>query len=336
MRRGDEPALVAGVRRLNGYDGFFTAKKILITGATGFVGACLAHRLVALGGEVHCLTRAASNRWRLADIAGRITEHVADLTDHAGLEALIGEIKPRIVYHLAAYGGYPFQQDRERMLETNLKATVNLLHACACIGFEAFVNTGSSSEYGPKTAPMKETDLLEPVTAYGVTKSAATLYARFLGLRERLPVVTLRLFSPFGYYEEPTRLVPTVIKACLGGERPKLANGRAARDFIFIDDVIDVYCLIASRQGIQGEIFNVGLGVQHSVAQVAAKIIELTGAAVEPDWGSQDGRVYDSDLWVSDNTKLKAFLNWTPRYSLEEGLHRTIDWFRAHGGLYAI
>lgn len=314
----------------------FAAKKVLLTGATGFVGACLAHRLVSLGCDLHLTLREQSNLWRLQDLLKDAKRHIIDLNDNESTYQLIGSLKPEIIFHLATYGGFPFQKDLHQMVETNLRGTLNLLNACLKVGFEAFINTGSSSEYGPKKSAMKETDLLEPNTNYGITKSAATMYCQSIGRKDHTPVVTLRLFSPFGYFEEATRLIPTVITACLRGENPRLASGDAVRDFIFVEDVLDVYCKVVAKKIGAGEILNVGSGVQHSVADVVEKIIKITGAMVSPEWGSEPGRIFDTNQWVADISKIKRTLDWEPRYSLEDGLEKTIAWFQNNQHLYSV
>ena len=311
-----------------------SGKRILITGATGFVGACLLHRLVSLGFDVHIITRAVSNKWRIRDILKDVTEHDVDLWDSTSTEALVAEIRPNIIYHLAAYAAYPFQQDVLQTIHTNVLGTVNLLNACVKYGFDSFINTGSSSEYGQKKAPMKETDLLEPNSLYAVTKSAATQYCEFIGKSKGLPVATLRLFSVYGYYEEPSRLIPTVVKACLKKKNPELSSGAPVRDFVFVDDIIDLYLKLAERKDLNGIILNAATGTQHSVGEVVDTCIRLSKADVHPLWGSVPGRSWDTNIWVADIERTRTFLNWEPRYNLESGLQKTLDWFREHLDLY--
>jgi nucleoside-diphosphate-sugar epimerase len=319
-----------------GCGGLLSLKRVLVTGSTGFVGACLAHRLVALGCDLHLIIRENSNPWRLREIVKDTTVHTVDLSDSEGVTGLISALHPEIIFHLATYGGYPLQQDLNQMVETNLKGTATLLNACLKTGFESFINTGSSSEYGPKQSAMKETDLLEPTTNYGVTKAAATLYCQSVAHQTKMPVVTLRLFSPFGSFEEGVRLIPTVIQSCLRGENPRLASGTAVRDFIYIDDVIDAYCLAAENPKPAGMILNVGSGAQHSVSQVVTRIIELTGAPVAPEWGSVPGRNFDTVWWMADTTQIKDALGWQPKHRLDDGLQKTIDWFSNHRDQYQI
>jgi nucleoside-diphosphate-sugar epimerase len=140
---------------------------------------------------------------------------------------------------------------------TNIIGSVNLIDSCAKNGFKYFINTGSSSEYGLKNSKMVETDLLEPLSAYGVTKSAFTLAAQSYAKIYKLPIVTLRLFSPYGYFDGQSRFVPTIIKSCLDNIPVNLSNPNYVRDFIFIDDVIDAYTYFLNGNKYYGEIFNI-------------------------------------------------------------------------------
>ncbi|GFP42774.1 hypothetical protein HKBW3C_01898 [Candidatus Hakubella thermalkaliphila] len=307
----------------------FLDKPLLVTGATGFIGACLTRRLVKEGAEVHILTRQHSNKWRIHDIIHDVWEHHVDLRESKRLQKIISEIKPKVIFHCATYGGYPFQQETDKIVETNIIGTVNLVNALSAIDYECFINTGSSSEYGLKSKPMSEDDLLEALTAYGASKAAATLFCQAVARSTQRPIITLRLFSPYGPYEEPTRLIPYVIKCCLSGENPQLTSGEQTRDFVFIEDVIDLYLRVAASPPHPGEIVNVGSGNQWSVREVVEKIMALCGAKVQPLWGATPSRPFETTVWVADISKAKAILNWVPQTSLDEGLSRTITWHRS-------
>ncbi len=310
------------------------SKTILITGATGFVGSCLTHRLVNGGCDLHIIKREQSNIWRIKDILNRVMVHNVDLIDGNSLEKLVKNIKPEIIFHTATYGGYPFQKDVNKIIQTNMMGTISLVNACSKTGFDIFVNTGSSSEYGVKSKPMNETDLLEPNNNYGVAKASATLFCQAKAGSEKLPIVTLRLFSPYGYYEEARRLVPSVIMSCLMGKNPKVSSPKPVRDFVFIEDVLDAYIKVAEASDVRGEIFNIGYGKQHSVAEVVNKIIKLTGKRASPEWGGIPKRTNEPAIWQADISKARNILKWKPRYNLEEGLNKTIKWFKENLSLY--
>jgi nucleoside-diphosphate-sugar epimerase len=309
-------------------------RKVLITGSTGFIGANLVRNFLKNGAEVHILTRVTSNKWRIKDIFKDVHEYCVDLLDYEKLASIISDIAPEIIIHTAIYGGYPFQKDIKKIIASNFIGTVNLVNACKKVDFELFVNTGSSSEYGIKSKPMTEEDILEPVDDYGVSKAAATLYCQAVARREKIPVVTLRLFSPYGYYEEPTRLIPSVVISCLKRRNPEVSSPNSVRDFIFIEDVIDAYMKVMKTSDIGGEIFNIGYGKQHSVREVVNKITELTGNNVRPVWGSVPKRANEPNVWQADVTKANDVFKWEPKYSLEAGLAKTIKWFRENMILY--
>ena len=168
--------------------------KVLVTGTTGFIGSNLSRRLLELGYEVHSFKRSSSDIWRLVDVRKNIIEHVVDLRDADTVGRNVEKIRPQVVYHCATYGGFADQKDTTAILESNFLGTVNLLKACERVGFDYFVNTGSSSEYGIKSHPMDEGNL-QHNGDYGVSKAAATLFCQSEGRGKQLPIATLRLFS---------------------------------------------------------------------------------------------------------------------------------------------
>ena len=253
-------------------------QKVLVTGATGFVGANLVRRLVREDYEVHIFTRASSNKWRLTDVLSKLNDHTVDLLEENKLKGLIKEIEPEIIFHLAAagiYGGVHLPE--KNLIETNFWGAVNLLNACNDIDYKCFINTGSSSEYGPKKHPMKETDVCEPINMYGITKCAATLYGRFVAKTKDKPIVGFRLFSPYGPYDDKTRLITYAIINALQNNDLNLANPKAVRDYIYIEDILDLYMKsIDKAYKLKGEVFNGGSGSQTTIHYVVNKIMELT------------------------------------------------------------
>lgn len=309
--------------------------KVLVTGATGFVGACVTRRLVEAGYEVHLFTRKESDRWRIADLLDRVREHDVNLRDRSSVEKTVNDISPRIICHLATYGGFASQQESTAIYEVNFLGTVNLLRACKQKGFDLFINTGSSSEYGIKSQPMRESDLLEPIGDYGVSKAAATLFCSAEARENNLPVVTLRLFSPFGPWDDPKRLIPFVIKSFLRGEVPKLSTPASVRDYIFIDDVVDTYLRLIANPPVHGAIFNIGSGQQSSIGEVVKQIAALIGPDAAPQWGSASPQRKEPTCWVADREKAEKLLDWRPRTSLQEGLKTTVHWFKNNLSRYA-
>jgi nucleoside-diphosphate-sugar epimerase len=204
------------------------------------------------------------------------------------------------------------------------------------------VNTGSSSEYGFKDHAPSETDWLEPNSHYAVTKASATLFSRYTGQSGRILLPTLRLYSVYGPYEEPDRLLPTVILRGLAGELPPLVQPDVARDYVHVDDVCAAYLSAASGPGREpGAVYNVGTGVQTTLRDVVEVARRLLGIVAQPVWGSLAPRSWDTSVWVADTRKIRSELGWQPRVKFEEGLRRMVEWFtenpsirdvyRAHG-----
>lgn len=313
----------------------FKHKKILITGATGFIGANLTRYFLRKGADVSILIRKTSDRWRIADILPSLKEHDGDLLDADKLAKAVKKVKPQIIIHTAVYGGYHFQTDSERAFEVNFRGTLNLMNALRNIDYELFINTGSSSEYGSKQRPVKETDTLEPLTDYGVSKAMSTLYAHAFARRQGKPVVTLRLFSPYGYYEGITRLIPSAIISCLKNKNIKLSSPANVRDFVFIEDVLESYArAIENRDKVSGEILNVGFAREWSVSDVVTKIIKLTQSKSRPQWGSFIEKRPEPARWQADIAKAKKLLNWEPKYDVSYGLEKTVNWFKRNISLY--
>lgn len=312
-------------------------RRVIVTGATGFVGANLAHRLVRDGHAVHLLVRSGHNPWRIASIRSDVHLHVVDFGDQESLLHAVRSIRPDWVFHLAAHGAYSYQTDISQMVHTNIIGTINLVEACLGVGFEAFVNTGSSSEYGFKSHPPDETTWLEPNSYYAVTKASATLFCRYTAQSRRVHLSTLRLYSVYGPYEEPTRLMPTLIIRGLHGELPPLVNPDVARDYVYLEDVIDAYLLAATTPGQElGAVYNVGTGVQTSLRQVvdvACRVLHVTTA---PKWGSMPNRQWDTTVWVADNRKIREALGWEPKYTFEKGFRSMVNWFAENPAIQSL
>ena len=200
--------------------------RVIITGGTGFVGANLAQRLLHEGHEVNLLVRQGYTSWRINDIGSDLRLHTVDLGNRTSLIRIVGKIRPDWIFHLTAYGGTASQNDWHQMVETNIVGTVNLVEACLNVGFQAFVNTGSSSEYGFKHNAPSETEWLEPNSHYAVTKASASLFCRYTAQSQGVHMPTLRLYSVYGPLESSNRLLPKLITLGLEGKLPPLVSPR--------------------------------------------------------------------------------------------------------------
>jgi len=305
-------------------------KRVFVTGASGFVGANLVRRLLRDGHEVHVLLR-HENAWRLQDIASDLCVHVGDVRDSQRLLQVVGAARPEWVFHLAAYGAYSWQTDRSVMFDTNITGTANLLDACLTSMCEVVINTGSSSEYGFKDHAPAESELPDPNSNYAATKASATLFCQSNARASGRRIATLRLYSVFGPYEEPRRLVPSLIVNGFGGRLPKLARPEIARDFIYVDDVTEAFITAATETTAdRGPIYNVGSGRQTSLREIVDLARQIMNVSVAPAWESMPDRVWDTSTWLADNTRIRRELGWQPQVSLEDGLRKTIEWFHKH------
>ncbi len=308
-------------------------KRALVTGGTGFVGSNLVRRLLKDGHEVALLVRKGHDPWRLADISGRVSWVEASLEDGTGVRAMLADFRPHWVFHLAAHGAYSWQRDPLAILRTNVVGTANLVEACLVAGFEAFVNTGSSSEYGIKKHPAREDEALAPNSPYAVAKAAATWYCSQAARAARAPIATLRLYSVYGPWEEPRRFIPQLVARGLEGRLPPLANPETARDYIYVDNVCDAFLAAARGAHEPGAVFNVGTGVQTTLRQAVDLARDLLRIEVEPGWGSMPDRSWDTTTWVADTSRLRELVGRRAPIGLEQGLRLTAGWLQSQPGL---
>jgi UDP-glucose 4-epimerase len=307
-----------------------TGRRALVTGGTGFIGANLVRRLLRDGWEVHLLLRPQHARWRIADICDGLPLHIADMADEFAARNAMRRVRPDVVFHLAAHGTYSWQQDGAEILRTNFVATRILAQAAVVQGVERFVHAGSSSEYGRKDHAPVEDEVLEPDSDYAISKAAATLYCRYLARRTRVPMPTLRLYSVYGPWEEPRRLLPTLLVEGLAGRLPPLAAPGTARDFVWIDDAVEALVVAATGPLQERDaVFNVGTGRQTQLAEIVEITRALLGIDEQPVWHSLPGRSWDTDCWVADSARIRRELGWMSRTDLRQGMVETLAWLRA-------
>jgi nucleoside-diphosphate-sugar epimerase len=304
---------------------------VLVTGGAGFVGACVIRELLARGHAVHALLRTETNPWRLGGVTGRLVRHRADLRDTAEVRSVVRAVKPGAVLHLAAHGAYESQKDARLILQTNVLGTHNLLESSAEAGVKVFVSTGSSSEYGYKSEPMREADRLEPNSIYAVAKAAQTHLCSLAARRGGMGVGVFRLFSAYGPWEEPTRLVPTVLRRARAGLPLEMVSPKTARDFVYVGDVVDALIDLPRVAGLRGEVINLGGGVQTTMRDVVDAVLELTGSRSEVRWGGMKARCWDTDRWCADVSVARRLLGWAPRHTLRQGLSKTLAWLETRG-----
>jgi nucleoside-diphosphate-sugar epimerase len=308
--------------------------RALITGASGFIGCALSAHLADAGEEVHAIVRPESTSWRNAALRGAVI-HEGTILDAEWLDATVLAVKPDVVFHCAAYGASSFQRDMQRIAATNVVGTTNILHAAAAAGCARLVNSGTSSEYGDCDHAPSEAEAPRPNSPYAATKAAATWLCSMSRESLELDVVTLRLYSAYGPFEDPRRLMPTLCARALRGELPPLADPWIVRDFVYIDDVIDAY-LAAAEASLPHRVYNVGTGVETSLEQLVELARDTFAIGVEPDWGGYPNRDWDVRCWRADATLIREDLGWVPRHSLREGLRMFSEWIAEYPDVYTV
>jgi nucleoside-diphosphate-sugar epimerase len=309
--------------------------RALVTGAAGFLGANLVRHLIAADHEVIAVSRPGGTSWRLEEIATEVRRLELDLCDTAAIERTVDTIKPQWIFHLAAHGAYSWETDIATMIGVNISATAALLAAARAAKVQTFVNAGSSSEYGLKMHPPREDEWLQPNSPYAVTKAAGT-HLTGLAAAQGLPAVTLRLYSIYGPWEDPGRLVPALVREATRGGLPPLVGPQTARDFVYVDDCCDALLRAAQRgaPGGPGATLNLGSGKQTRLDELVELARRSLGVTALPDWGTMDQREWDTNVWVSDPRAASEHLGWKTSTGLGDGLTRTAVWLQARPQLW--
>ncbi|MFA5878101.1 MAG: NAD(P)-dependent oxidoreductase [Candidatus Staskawiczbacteria bacterium] len=313
-------------------------KRILITGGAGFIGANLARKLISLPGfKVFIIEKRNTNLWRLKDIINKVNIKYVDLENQNGLSEVINDINPSVVFHLASYGVYSSSQsDLRKMVRVNIEGTLNLIDSLKSHPISSFVYTGTCFEYKEKKSKINENDIIEPLNFYAITKFTAELFLKKLAEEENMPIINLRLFTPYGYHEDGQRVIPHIILSALKNKKIELTSPDNARDFIFIEDVVNLFSKIArNNNNYHGEIFNIGSGGQQSVRDVVSTIEKLLGKKLDVKYGSRASYYRkDRKFFSANNAKAKSIFNWQIEHDFESGIGKTIDWFKKNKKLY--
>lgn len=305
-------------------------KRVLITGADGFIGSHLTRRLLQEGLVVGIIEHQDCAFCRIEDVLDKIENHICDLRETSRVHKIIQDFRPDIIFHLAAYYTVEHRSSEvHTLVETNVLGTLNLLEAAKVCGIDYLVNTSSSFVYGQKTHPTKEYESLDPLNLYALTKlqaeQACSFYARKYGLK----AVTCRLFPPYGPEDNERKLIPHSIRSFLLGEPLKLTTGKQKWDYIHVSDIIEAYVklLDVSHFKDEHEIFNIGTGKAFSIREVIEKIQQIMNVDEVPDWGAYPHRENEVMFLCGDIKKARNNLMWQPRITLEEGLESTVEWF---------
>jgi len=299
--------------------------RLLVTGASGFVGAAVVRAAVERGLAVSAVVRPGSPATRLEPFAGEVEILHADLADAAQISDAVVAARPDACIHLAAAGAVTRSDDLEVLLATNALGPALLARALAATGCHRLVTAGSSSEYGPVDVAMDEVRTVPaPDDPYGVAKLAGGLLARVIARPLGLQTVHARLFSVYGPGEDPQRLVASVVAALLQHRPIDLSPGEQVRDFVYVDDVAAALLDAALRPGLDDLVVNLGTGLQTSVRELCLLAAELTGA--DPRllrFGARPYRPGERFAWRAATTRAD-WLGFRSATSLREGLTRTI------------
>lgn len=299
-----------------------SGQKVLVTGASGFIGAPLCRRLVTEGCDVHAVSRR-----RRSPGGDPIRWWKADLIDAGKVESLVARVKPDIIYHLGSLvTGTRDPNGVIPILQNNLLSTVHLLHAANKTGCRRFLSIGSMEE------PHFRDPLAIPGSPYAAAKGASGTYARMYHALYRLPTVILRVFMVYGGGQnDRTKLIPYVIGSLLRGEVPKVSSGKRKVDWIYVDDAVDGLLAAAKADRIEGRTIDIGSGTLHTVRRVVERLVRITGAACKPLFGALEDRPLETER-AADVDGAEALIGWRARTGLDEGLTRTVAWYRQTAG----
>lgn len=296
----------------------FTGKKILVTGASGFIGSCLCENLLSRGAEVHGVSRTVQPK-------GRKDLHwwQGDLADIGKVRALIARIKPDCICHLAGY--VSGSRDLGLVLPTlhsNLISTVNLLTASSEAGCSRIIVVGSLEE------PDSGSTEVIPSSPYAAGKWCSSAYARMFYALYRTPVVNVRLFMVYGPGQKDLlKLVPYVTLSLLRNDIPQLSSGKREVDWIYVQDVVEGLLLIMEAPGVEGKTVDLGSGVLVPVRTVAEKISRIINAKVHPRFGAIGERPMEQ-CRVAQIINTYTMTGWKPTTPLEKGLEKTVHWYK--------
>lgn len=315
-------------------------KQVLVTGAGGFIGSHLTERLVQLGAKTRALIHynALGRRGWLdySDHKGDIEFISGDIADSDIVHKAIEDCD--IVFHLAALIAIPYSYHAPRSyVRTNIEGTLNVVQAARELGVERVLHTSTSEVYGTaQYVPIDEKHPLQGQSPYSASKIGADKIAESYHLSFDVPVVTIRPFNTFGPRQSARAVIPTIITQCLSGKNIKLGNLAPTRDMNFVANTVDGYLAGAQSSGAVGQTINLGTGQEISIGDLANLIIELTDAnsVIEADEQRMRPENSEVDRLLAANSLASELMDWTPRFTLREGLEQTIVWLEQNMALY--
>lgn len=317
-------------------------KKVLVTGAGGFIASHLVERLVAEGAKVRAFVRYNSRgdsgllRMLPIEVFSQLEVIAGDLRDVEAVREAMKDVDT--VFHLGALIAIPYSYVHPReVVETNVMGTLNVLMSARELGTRRVIHTSTSEVYGTaRHVPIDENHPLQGQSPYSASKIGADKIAESFYRSFNVPVVTIRPFNTYGPRQSARAVIPTIISQALTRDEVKLGSLDPSRDFTFVADTVEGFLRVASADNVLGEEINLGNDNTIRIGDLVEKILGILGKTPKVITDSQRVRPDKSEvmkLWAS-NQKAKDLIGWEPRVSLDEGLLRTIEWISAHLELY--
>lgn len=304
--------------------------RILITGATGFIGSHLLSSLLEQEHEVFALERYMTGRYVLG--ANRSVKTVfGDLRDHFSVRQVIREVQPEVVMHLAAISPVSYSYDHpNEVIETNFIGSVNLAEACRreVPHFRQFLFASTSETYGNGPVPKTEDTPQNPNSPYAVSKLAAEKYVLYMRDAYGFPITVLRPFNTYGRKDNTHFVVERILVQMLSGNSIKLGDPTPIRDLLYIDDHVNAYLSCLGNDKAIGEVFNFCTGQGITILELVDSLKDITAIQEEVVWNTIPKRPLDIQVLIGDHTKATRILGWRPKVKLEEGLSIIADYWR--------
>jgi len=300
-------------------------EKLLIVGGTGFIGRSLAKCAINNGYEV---TVVSLNLPAVGDMINGVEYLQIDVTDIKSLQSKeIGGVD--YVVNLSGYIDHSrFLDGGSQMLDVHFKGVQNLLLTLNWSKLKRFVQIGSSDEYGGAIAPQCENSPELPISSYAASKVASTHLLQMLAKTENFPAVVLRLFLVYGPGQDSGRFFPQIIKGCLADKEFDTSSGAQLRDFCYIDDIADGILKALKCDNVNGEVINLASGDPVSIRSVIEKVRDCIGKG-RPVFGRIAYRSGENMELYADISKAKSLLNWKPTTTIDNGIKKTVDHYRA-------
>jgi len=321
----------------------WSGKKVLVTGAGGFIGSHLVEHLVALGARVRAFVRYNSrNSYGWIDtfpdeIRGAMEVFVGDIRDAEKVREASEGIE--YIFHLAALIAVPYSYSAvESYIDTNIRGTLHVLTAARAAGVCRVIHTSTSEVYGAaRNFPIREDELPRPQSPYAASKLAADMLALSFHRSYDLPVAVIRPFNTYGPRQSARAIIPTVILQCLeSGNEIALGATHPTRDFLYVPDAVKGFIRIAESDAAKGEIINIGTGTEISIRDVVDRLQRLCGRQFRITQSAERLRPEQSEVerLCADIRRAHELIAWQPEVELDEGLRRTFEWFRDHRNYY--